>query len=129
MKFQNDFFEQTAQKYPNYIAVDDHNKKITYKNLDIYSNKIANLLKENGCKYNDRIIVFTGKNINQYASVLGILKSGSCWVPISYLFPDKRINFLIKDIKPRFIITEKIHQKRLSKLTSIKNILVLIVMM
>ena len=125
MKFQNDFFEQTAQKYPNYIAVDDHNKKITYKNLDIYSNKIANLLKENGCKYNDRIIVFTGKNINQYASVLGILKSGSCWVPISYLFPDKRINFLIKDIKPRFIITEKIHQKRLSKLTSIKNILVL----
>lgn len=125
IKFQNNFFEQTAKKYPNYIAVDDHGQKITYKNLDIYSNKIANLLIKNGCKYNDRVVIFTDKNINQYASVLGVLKSGSCWVPISYLFPDKRISFLIKDIKPKFIITEKIHQKRLFKLTGIKNILVL----
>ena len=35
MNFQNEFFEKSAKKYPNYIAVDDHGKKITYKNLDI----------------------------------------------------------------------------------------------
>ena len=61
MHLQNEFFEKTAKKYPNYIAVDDHGKKITYKNLDIYSNKIANFLAKQGCTFNDRVCIFTEK--------------------------------------------------------------------
>ena len=118
MNFQNEFFEKSAKKYPNYIAVDDHGKKITYKNLDIYANKIANFLSKLGCSFNDRVCIFTEKNINQYASILGILKSGACWVPLSYLFPKQRLFFLIKDINPKVIITEK---KYLNKILKFRN--------
>ena len=125
MNFQNEFFEKTAKKYPNHIAVDDHGKKITYKNLDVYANKIANFLVKQGCTFNDRVCILTDKNINQYASILGILKSGACWVPLSYLFPIERLTFLIKDIKPKVIITEKNYMKKIQKFKNKAKFIVL----
>lgn len=127
MNFQNEFFEFTAKKFPNYIAVDDHGKKITYKNLDAFSNKIGNFLHNNGCGANDRVCILTEKNINQYASLLGILKTGSCWVPLSYLFPKERINFLLKIIEPKFIITESIHYKKIINLYNKKTTKILLI--
>ena len=106
MRLQHLFFENTAKKYPNFIAVDDHGKKITYRKLDLLANKVANLLSENGCSNNDRVCILTKKNINLYASILGILKAGSCWVPFSNLFPDHRLKSLIQEISPKFIIIE-----------------------
>ena len=100
MRLQHLFFENTAKKYPNLIAVDDHGKKITYRKLDLFANKVANLLSENGCSNNDRVCILTKKNINLYASILGILKAGSCWVPFSNLFPRQRLKSLIQEIAP-----------------------------
>ena len=116
MNLQNNFFEKTAKKYPNYIAVDDHGKKITYKNLDSLSNKLANFLLDNRCQVNDRICIFTNKSINQYASILGILKAGACWVPLSALFPTDRIKFLLKTLAPKFIIIDEIFYSKISKI-------------
>ena len=33
-------------------------------------------------------------------------KSGACWVPLSASFPSARIKYLIKVLKPKFIISE-----------------------
>ena len=82
-------------------------KKTNYKTLDCLSNQIGNFLLKNNCKPNDRIIIFTEKNYRMYASILGVLKSGACWVPLSSFFPKKRIFGLIKTIKPKLIITDK----------------------
>ena len=49
MSFQNDFFEKTAKKFPNNIAVDDHGKKTSYRNLNNFSNRLANFLIEHNC--------------------------------------------------------------------------------
>ena len=61
MNFQNDFFEKTVKKFPNYIAVDDHGKKTSYKDLNNFSNKLANFLHSHHCKANDRICILTQK--------------------------------------------------------------------
>ena len=37
------------------------------------------------------------KNINQYLSILGILKSGACWVPLSKNFPQERLKNIINN--------------------------------
>jgi amino acid adenylation domain-containing protein len=124
INFQHTFFEQVAKKYPKYVAVDDHGKKINYKNLNLLSNQIGNFLTKNNCRPNDRVIIFTEKNSNMYASILGVLKSGSCWVPLSSFFPKKRIFGLIKTIKPKLIITDK---KNLSSIKGFNSKRVLII--
>lgn len=113
MLYQHSFFEITAQKYPNAIAIDDHGKKYTYKQLEIFSNKIANFLSRHGCKANDRICILLDKGFYQYSSVLGILKSGACWVPLSETFPEERMRYLLNNIKPKIIITQKKNLKYL----------------
>ena len=89
MMYQHNFFEKTAKKFPNAIAVNDHGKKISYKQLNIFANKIANLILSSNFSANERICILTKKNINLYASILGVLKSGGCWIPLSNQFPKK----------------------------------------
>ena len=40
MLYQQSFFEKTAIKYPEAIAVDDQGKQFTYDHLEKFSNKI-----------------------------------------------------------------------------------------
>ena len=108
MNYQQDFFEKTVKNFPSKLAVQDGKKNITYKELDKFSNKLGNFLHDNGCRSNDRVCIFTKKNINQYASVLGILKSGSCWAPLSDAFPEKRIELLLKTLEQKFLIVEEV---------------------
>ena len=107
MFYLQSFFEITALKHTNFIAVNDHGKKITYKNLDIMANKLANLIVKLNLKINERVCILTKKDINLYSSILGVLKSGGCWVPLSDQFPLKRINFLINLTSPKVIIIDK----------------------
>ena len=120
MNFQHNFFEETAKKYPRYIAVDDHGEKTTYRKLDQEANKLANFIRKLNILPNNRICILLEKNINQYLSILGILKSGACWVPLSKNFPDERLKSIISNIKPSLIITDKEslikHNKILSKI-------------
>ena len=104
--FQHSFFENTAKKKPNLIAVDDGGKKTSYRELDISANKVANLLVKHGCKGNDRVCILVKKNVNLYVSILGTLKSGMCWVPLSSLFPKARLKELINELNPKFIIVD-----------------------
>jgi len=107
MLYLQNFFEITALEHPNSIAVDDHGKKTTYKNLDFKANKLANLLLTLNIKVNERICILTKKNINLYISILATLKSGGCWVPLTDQFPEKRIKFIIDTTVPKAIIIEK----------------------
>jgi len=68
--------------------------------------RIAHILRDAGCGPNDRVCIFTGKNIHAYCGILGSLKSGSCWVPLGENYPIERLKYLIDSVAPRAIIVE-----------------------
>jgi amino acid adenylation domain-containing protein len=125
MMLQHNFFEQTATKYPNYLAIDDHGKKITYCKLDYDANKLANFIRKLDIKPNNRVCILLDKNINQYLAILGILKAGACWVPLSKNFPSERLNSIIKNVQPSLIITDKEGLEKNYKIFNKINILVI----
>lgn len=125
MYLQHNFFEETAKKYPKYIAVDDHGKKITYQQLDKEANQLANFIRKLDITSNNRICILLEKNINQYLSILGILKSGACWVPLSKNFPQERLKNIINNVKPSLIITDNESLLKNSKIFNKINILVI----
>ena len=65
MLYQQSFFEKTAIKYPEAIAVDDHGKQFTYDHLEKFSNKIANFLSNLECSANDRACILLDKGFLQ----------------------------------------------------------------
>ena len=52
-------------------------KKYTFKELSILSNKFANVLKDLGIKKKDRVFIFLSRTPELYISLLGILKTGA----------------------------------------------------
>ena len=114
MNLLHQFFENSADKYPDLIAINDHGEKITYKNLESCSNRLANFLNELKAQTKMRVVIFTEKNLNQYVSLLAALKSGNCWIPIQVNQPKDRLKVLFTTINPQLVITEKNFDKKLS---------------
>ena len=105
-RYQHSFFERTADRLPEAIAVDDHGERLTYGELESRANRIAQQLIALGCGPNRRVVLFTNKHADQYAGLLAILKAGGCWIPFSAAFPAERQRSLTQSLEPSAVIVD-----------------------
>jgi amino acid adenylation domain-containing protein len=106
-RFQQYYFERTAARLPDAIAIDDHGITTRYDALEARANRIAHWLRGAGCGPNERVCIFTRKGANCYAALLGALKAGGCWVPLSVDFPVERLRFLLDSLRPVAVIADE----------------------
>lgn len=111
----NELFEKQVSKTPDNVAVIYEEKKVTFKELNEKINKFANYLIRNGVKKNDRICLITDHSIDMIVSIFAIIKSGATYIPIEPTFPTKRIDFIINEAEPRFIITQEKYENIFDK--------------
>jgi len=102
-----DLFMQHAQRVPNSIAVIAPNdKRITYKELDEASNRLANYLRAQGVTSGDRVGVYFERGIDMMVSLFGVMKSGASYVPLDPMFPQDRLAFMAQDAGLKFVLTQ-----------------------
>jgi amino acid adenylation domain-containing protein/thioester reductase-like protein len=99
-------FKEIVKRYPKNIAISSEVGSYTYKELDLLSNQLANLLIKNGINKGDFIGIFMDRSLETIISLLGILKSGGAYVSIDTDYPDERIQYIISDTKCSFILTK-----------------------
>ena len=89
----------------NKIAVVAKDKKLTYEEFRIESNKFANFLLENGVKESDTVSIMIDRN--EYMPILAFAASkiGATYIPIDPSYPDERVNFMIKDGGSNIVLT------------------------
>ncbi len=92
-----DFFEKQAFATPDNIALIHNKKELTYETLNNRANQLANFLKNKGIQQNDIVGLLAEKNFEMLIGILGILKAGAAYVPISPDYPKKRIDFIIEN--------------------------------
>ena len=96
------------------IAVTDHGNSLTYSELNIYANQIANFLIKLGTRPETKVMLLLEQSVDLIAVILGVLKSGGAYIPLDKDYPDERINYIIEDATPEVIITSTIHEHRLN---------------
>lgn len=101
-----DLFEQTAFTYPNNTAIIYNDICYTYKELNNLANIIANEIAKKGIK-NSKIAILCKKSAWMVASLLGIMKSGNCYIPIDGEYPKDRIEYILQDSKCMALITSE----------------------
>lgn len=102
-----DLFKEHVQKTPDATALVFKDKKSTYKELDEESSKLANYLVANhDLKKNDFIGLMINNSENVLVCILGILKTGSTYVPIDPEYPKQRIQHIIQDTQLKVLITQ-----------------------
>jgi amino acid adenylation domain-containing protein len=113
-------FQEQVEKTPNRLAVDDGDIKLTYQELDSYSNQIARYFNY---KKNLSDLSFIGvrikRNTKQLASILALIKLGKAFIPLDTNWPEYRMSQIVEQADLKFIIDEQtldgIQHENLSK--------------
>jgi len=99
--------DKISIKFPSKIAIYDEKDKITYSQLKIKSQKIANCLKEKGVKKNDLVGIYMDRKIDTILIMIGLLKIGAAFLPFDKNMPKKRIGYIINDAKLNYICIDE----------------------
>ncbi|WP_216828403.1 class I adenylate-forming enzyme family protein [Alkalihalobacterium elongatum] len=99
------FFKQNGSKYKEKTAVIFHNQILTYEELNIRTNQLANAFTKKGFQKGDKVAVFM-KNHSAYIEIIGALaKIGVILVPINYRLLSKDIEYILNHSECRAMIT------------------------
>jgi len=100
-----DYFLLIVKQFPEKTAIITHNKVMTYKELDEQSNYLQNLLLANHVTSEEIIPLLFERCADMIVAMLGVLKSGCAFLPISNFTPCQRRKFILEDSQARFVIT------------------------
>lgn len=104
-------FSKCADMTPNNIAVVHGRETITYKELDLLSNRYADYLHgSHHIERGDLVCVAYDRGINFIVAILSILKCGAAYVPIDAKEPAERRHDIIEDVAPKLILVQREHR-------------------
>jgi len=98
-------FETQAKRAPEAVAVVCGERSISYRELDIASNRLARELRKRGVEPNSRVAVFLDRSPELVVALLAILKSGSAYIPLDPTYPAERLQYVFENSRPAAIIT------------------------
>lgn len=100
-----DLVDEQAGKTPESIAVICNGHSITYGQLITRSNQLANYLIGKGVKESDRVGIYLPRSENSIVALLAILKAGAAYIALELANPPVRIEEMVKDADPIFVLT------------------------
>ncbi|WMJ80687.1 AMP-binding protein [Clostridium sp. MB40-C1] len=71
------------------------------------SNILAQKLRDMGIKPDDFVAISAERSLEMVIGILAIIKAGGAYVPIDPKYPEKRINYILSDCKPKALLTYK----------------------
>jgi amino acid adenylation domain-containing protein len=102
-------FEKQAAVIPDAIAVSSGENHVSYKELNIEANQLADyLIQKYKIEVGDIIGVKLERNENLLIAILGVLKTGAAYIPLDINYPEDRIEYIERDSKCKLIITDEV---------------------
>jgi len=108
----NDLLTDSFHRFADHTAINFRDKTISYNDLNIKSNQLANLLISKGVSQGDKVGISLDRSIELIISIIAIAKTGAAYLPLDRTFPSERIGHIINNSSPKCIVTDR----------SIKNI-------
>ncbi|AIZ59108.1 peptide synthetase [Bacillus sp. WP8] len=118
-----ELFEEQVQRDPHRIALSYMDEHMTYEALDEEATKLAAYLQSKGIGPGSLVPMLFDRSFDMIVSVLGIVKSGAAYVPMSPEYPDARIRLIVRDTQSDVIITQSHLADRLVDFTGTKIVM------
>lgn len=106
-KLIHEIISANAATEADRTAVEIGDKKLSYKELEEETNKLANYLISKGVKPDTLVGVVMDRSLEMMIALLGIMKSGGAYVPIDPSYPEERVSYMIEDSQVELILTSK----------------------
>lgn len=103
----SELLSNQAALYPNNIALEYKNTKISYQELHVKVNQFAHYLESKGVKSGDYIAVSFPRTPELVYAILAIIQCGAAYLPLDHQYPINRIEYMMEDSKAKFLLTSK----------------------
>ena len=107
-------FDRMAQSMPEQVAISCGNTRITYRELQHRTEKLAHLLLSGGAKKGSIVAILLDDKVDVITSIIAVLKAGAVFVPFDPLLPDLRLESMVGQVTPDLFVSEANLMQRLN---------------
>lgn len=105
-KLMHQLFEEKALTQPEAIAVSQNGEQLSYAELNVKANQVADLLRKNGVQSGDNVGLICDRHPGMIYALLGILKSGAAYVPIDPSYPTDRQLYILGNSAAKVVLMD-----------------------
>jgi acyl-CoA synthetase (AMP-forming)/AMP-acid ligase II len=109
----NSFLTQSAERFPDKKAVWFKDNWLTFSQIEVKSNQLANYLKSRGINRGDRVALILENSFNYIIAYYAILKAGAVTVALNTETKSDGLIYLLNDSEAKAIISQKRFSKEL----------------
>lgn len=102
----HELFEAQAKQTPDAVAVIDGEHYLSYAALNERAHSVAVKLRARGAGPETVVGVCLERSLKMVIALVGILKSGSAYLPLDPAYPRERFNFMLEDAGAVLLLTE-----------------------
>ena len=100
----HDCVTEAARSRPDARALIGEDRTFTYAALDDYSNRVAHMLRAHGCERGHRVALLMPNSARAVATLVGVLKAGCAYVPLSPAGGIGRIADMLRQCEPKVLL-------------------------
>lgn len=104
MRVEN-FLSDSARRFAHKTALVAGEKRLTYAELDVLSDRLAGGLAARGVRRDDRVLILLDNSWEAAVAIFGVLKAGATFSPINPSTKPDKLAFIAGNCQARAIIT------------------------
>ncbi|MCU4528173.1 AMP-binding protein, partial [Acinetobacter pittii] len=109
----HEVFEDQVKKTPDAPAVFFEDETLSFAELNVKANGLAQQLRKIGVGQQDLVAIFLDQSVEVVVSQLAIMKAGAGFLPLDVKYPLSRLEMILEDAKPKVVITKASEHNRL----------------
>ncbi|GAA2515245.1 non-ribosomal peptide synthetase [Winogradskya humida] len=98
--------EEQVARTPGAVAVKFGAAELTYAELDVRANRLANVLRKRGAGPGRVVGVALPRSIELMVTLVAVLKSGAAYLPLETEYPSARIAMMLEDSGADVVVTD-----------------------
>jgi len=110
------FLRRSAERHPAKEALVHGERRLSYREFDEATDRLAAALVQGGVRRGDRVAIFLEKSVEEALAILAASKAGGVFVSLNHLLFPKQVGHIVGDCRPAAIVTTQ------DRLESIRDI-------
>jgi non-ribosomal peptide synthetase-like protein len=99
-------FRASAKERPDKTALIFNGSQLSYKELDRWSDAMADYLSQNGIRPGDYVGVWWPRGVELHVAILGIVKAGAAYVPLDHEMPAERVETVLEEVGAKGYVSQ-----------------------
>ena len=104
MELVNDFLERCAHRIPAKVALICDEDRLTYAQLDVAANRLANALRDRGVARGDRVVFFLPNSVEAVVGIFATLKASGVFVVINHTTKLDKLERIMDNCRPAALL-------------------------